>query len=114
MQDDGDLDLAPTSGVTACGMVYNRAFSEKEYRGMLCPWDDVVPFAVTRMNYVYDVPAGAVRGGHALLGGDGGVGPPYKCNISTHTLPLLTAPRIVAQLAAGYLPAFPPHNNNNP
>ena len=59
------MSSSPTTGVAACGMVYNRAFSEANFRGSLCAWDDLVPFAMTRMNYVYDVPSGVARGGHA-------------------------------------------------
>jgi perosamine synthetase len=62
---EGTELLPPTTGVAACGMVYNRAISEAPYRGTLCAWDDLVPFATTRMNHVYDVPVGAERGGHA-------------------------------------------------
>ncbi len=65
MATDAAETLGPTRGIAACGMVHNTAFCEKEYRGMLCPWDDKCPFKITRVNYVYDVPVGAVRGGHA-------------------------------------------------
>ena len=53
----------PGSGVAGCGIIHNRSFSDP--RGSLSAWDDVVPFDITRINCVYDVPSLAVRGLHA-------------------------------------------------
>ena len=43
--------------------MHNHSFSDS--RGSLSVWDDVVPFSMTRVNFVYDVPEKAVRGKHA-------------------------------------------------
>ena len=51
------------AGVAGCGIVHNHSFSD--LRGSLSAWDDVVPFSMTRVNLVYDVPENAVRGKHA-------------------------------------------------
>ena len=51
------------AGVVGCGIVHNHSFSDP--RGSLSVWDDVVPFSMTRINFVYDVPEEAVRGKHA-------------------------------------------------
>ena len=50
-------------GVAGCSIVHNRSFSDP--RGSLSAWDDVVPFSMTRVNFVYDVPENSVRGLHA-------------------------------------------------
>ena len=54
--------MADKFGVSGCRIIHNRSI--KDPRGSLAPWDDSVPFAMTRVNMVYDVPSGAVRGGH--------------------------------------------------
>ena len=56
--DDGD-----GAGVAGSSIVHNRSFSDP--RGSLSAWDDVVPFSMTRVNFVYDVPENSVRGLHA-------------------------------------------------
>ena len=46
MADDGSY-----AGVVGCGIVHNHSFSDP--RGSLSVWDDVVPFSMTRINFVY-------------------------------------------------------------
>jgi len=63
------LSIMPPSGegrgVKDCGIIHNSSFSEKNFRGYLTPWDDLVPFQTTRVNCTYGVPDGVERGGHA-------------------------------------------------
>lgn len=56
-----------TVGVAACRVIHSRALSEDPYRGKFVTWDrpGLIPFKVTRANYMFDVPDGAVRGYHA-------------------------------------------------
>mmetsp|Transcript_23192 Transcript_23192/g.37068 ORF Transcript_23192/g.37068 Transcript_23192/m.37068 type:complete len:192 (-) Transcript_23192:109-684(-) len=51
-------------GVENCRIIENRSI--KDPRGQLVPWDKpLVPFSMTRLNYIYDVPKGVERGKHA-------------------------------------------------
>lgn len=56
-------------GVAACRIIQNpsRELVEDPYRGKFVTWDrpGLVPFKVTRANYMWDVPEGVVRGHHA-------------------------------------------------
>mmetsp|Transcript_21240 Transcript_21240/g.41558 ORF Transcript_21240/g.41558 Transcript_21240/m.41558 type:complete len:193 (-) Transcript_21240:380-958(-) len=50
-------------GVQNCRIIENTSI--KDPRGQLVPWDNpLVPFNMTRLNYIYDVPKGVVRGKH--------------------------------------------------
>eukprot|EP00747_Dinoflagellata_sp_TGD_P139025 gnl/TRDRNA2_/TRDRNA2_175851_c0_seq3.p1 gnl/TRDRNA2_/TRDRNA2_175851_c0~~gnl/TRDRNA2_/TRDRNA2_175851_c0_seq3.p1 ORF type:complete len:192 (-),score=32.12 gnl/TRDRNA2_/TRDRNA2_175851_c0_seq3:64-639(-) len=51
-------------GVENCRIIENKSI--KDPRGQLVPWDKpLVPFNMTRLNYIYDVPTGVERGKHA-------------------------------------------------
>jgi len=52
-------------GVKHCRVIQNTAFSEKNFRGYLVPWDDIVPFQTSRVNCISGVPLDVKRGGHA-------------------------------------------------
>eukprot|EP00931_Biecheleriopsis_adriatica_P038188 TRINITY_DN21901_c0_g1_i1.p1 TRINITY_DN21901_c0_g1~~TRINITY_DN21901_c0_g1_i1.p1 ORF type:complete len:192 (+),score=41.46 TRINITY_DN21901_c0_g1_i1:86-661(+) len=57
-------DFKSGFGVQNCRIIENTSI--KDPRGQLVPWDKpLVPFNMTRLNYIYDVPKGVVRGKHA-------------------------------------------------
>lgn len=50
-------------GVQNCRIIENKSIMDP--RGQLVPWDKpLVPFKMTRLNYIYDVPEGVERGKH--------------------------------------------------
>merc|ERR1712107_126203 len=56
-------DFACGFGVQNCRIVENKSIVDP--RGQLVSWDKpLVPFNMTRLNYIYDVPHGVVRGKH--------------------------------------------------
>eukprot|EP00930_Biecheleria_cincta_P072003 TRINITY_DN59445_c0_g1_i1.p1 TRINITY_DN59445_c0_g1~~TRINITY_DN59445_c0_g1_i1.p1 ORF type:complete len:211 (+),score=31.30 TRINITY_DN59445_c0_g1_i1:57-635(+) len=58
-----DDDFKCGFGVENCRIIENKSIMDP--RGQLVPWDKpLVPFNMTRLNYIYDVPSGAVRGKH--------------------------------------------------
>lgn len=53
-------------GVPSCHIIHNSIVAEATYRGDFVPWDrPLVPFHMTRSNYMYNVPVGMQRGFHA-------------------------------------------------